>query len=934
MVISNIMETIFLLIFFFMNEISSTVYMNMTLTYIDDYIVSIYKMINKEYTYFYRRGGDTCGYTNTDCVNNKMKTILYNIGEAINVHIADSGGQVGYYAFNITINEYFIHVEHLKFWDCTDCKTNTFNYNYYSGKYHFYSSGGVSGVYYNAFFQVKKYSDLNYEGNDVNPNYYRLASRELYNITINNLNEEVNLINFNQLDIFYIDFNPDNLEVEYSNYYFRIFFEESEIYKLIGLDLADNNLNIELKNGDNFMTNDNKPLRFKLLKNIFDNNEIILKIKIMAYNSPKKLSNTHSVSNEAEYTFYIHQKEVPPITCNYFTYISFEQLYYANEERTKKEVIDDLNNIFDCLYDNSTHKIFGKNYNIKISPPNTLNFETATHIYFEQCENILKENYNGNLILVQIETFNEKNLTNDLIYQVYDEDKNLLNLSECENEYIDIYYSVKKDEELIRLKEQYDIFNISDTLYNDQCIPYSDGIKDLILNDRIKEIYLKYAICQQKGCNYRSFNLDTMLIDCECKVKNDFSGFDQDNYKFNKATNFKILRCHSIFFSFKDILFNLGFWVFLFLNIINLFMIILLIYKGLDESKNYIIIEMYKFGFLKENEINNILAENKSRKKSKRLRHPPKTCLSNMDINIYKKNIKNEKIGKNNIQSMTVDKLISSIENNNIDDNSADINIIKIRLNQNYFLYDSKNSGSVLNNYSFEEAKKYDNRVTCDIYYIFLLSKQLIYHAFKLNNPLEVSPVRICLLILVYSSYLFFNAFFYFDIKISQRYYSNKSIYIFGLTNNLDIILASIIVGYLFKLIFFNLSNSSNQFMNIFKGKENKMTRKKCYQISNKEKKMILRKMLDILKCLKIKLFFFFLFEFSFMLFFWYYVTLFCYIYNKTQYSWIVDGIYSICFTIIINFIISFILATIYKFSIKNKIKCLYYIMLFIYNYC
>ena len=93
--------------------------------------------------------------------------------------------------------------------------------------------------------------------------------------------------------------------------------------------------------------------------------------------------------------------------------------------------------------------------NIKIYPSNSFNFEFSTHINFEQCENILRNKSNGSFFLMQIETFNEENLINDIEYKIYDEENNEINLSECENEYNEIYYTVKQDEVFIALMEKY-----------------------------------------------------------------------------------------------------------------------------------------------------------------------------------------------------------------------------------------------------------------------------------------------------------------------------------------------------------------------------------------------------------------------------------------------------------------------------------------------
>ena len=40
-----------------------------------------------------------------------------------------------------------------------------------------------------------------------------------------------------------------------------------------------------------------------------------------------------------------------------------------------------------------------------------------------------------------------------------------------------------------------DIFNINDSFFNDICHPYSDSKNDIILEDRIIDIYQNYSLC-------------------------------------------------------------------------------------------------------------------------------------------------------------------------------------------------------------------------------------------------------------------------------------------------------------------------------------------------------------------------------------------------------------------------------------------------------
>ena len=269
-----------------------------------------------------------------------------------------------------------------------------------------------------------------------------------------------------------------------------------------------------------------------------------------------------------------------------------------------------------------------------------------------------------------------------------------------------------------------------------------------------------------------------------------------------------------------------------------------------------------------------------------------------------------------------------SKETNNI----FNFRIININLKKRN-KYIPQESKQILNNYSFEEAIKYDYRSICLIYYIILLSKQAIFHAFLFKSPLEIFPLRLILLIFIYSSDLALNAFFYLDDKISEKYQYAQNFFLFAFSNNITIIILSTLVGFLFMTLFTNLSNSSNDIRNLFREEEEKLMKNKKYNVSDKRKKEILLEIEKILKKFKIKIIILIIIEFSLMLFFWYYVTAFCHVYNKTQYSWLFDSFLSILSRTIFDFLIPLGLAKLYRIGVQSNIKCIYQIVLFLYAF-
>ena len=112
-----------------------------------------------------------------------------------------------------------------------------------------------------------------------------------------------------------------------------------------------------------------------------------------------------------------------------------------------------------------------------------------------------------------------------------------------------------------------DILNIEDDFFNDICFPYSDenSNSDMILNDRKKELYQNYSLCEE-GCEYVFFNIEKMSVNCSRKIKQDIEPIvKKGSFKSYIASpffnsNFGVIKCYMLFFSFNRKLKNVGFW--------------------------------------------------------------------------------------------------------------------------------------------------------------------------------------------------------------------------------------------------------------------------------------------------------------------------------------------------------------------------------------
>jgi hypothetical protein len=242
-----------------------------------------------------------------------------------------------------------------------------------------------------------------------------------------------------------------------------------------------------------------------------------------------------------------------------------------------------------------------------------------------------------------------------------------------------------------------------------------------------------------------------------------------------------------------------------------------------------------------------------------------------------------------------------------------------------------ESSNYTLKNYTFEEAIKQDYRPLLKIFFIFLLSKQTVFHTFLYRSPLEPFSLRLCLLIFIISSDLALNSFFYLDDIISKKYKYAKGLFLFTFSNNLTIVLLSTVIGFVFMALFKYLSNPENKIREIFTVEEEKIKKNKKYIVSEKRKMEILREVENVLKTYKIKVIIFAGIEFSLSLFFWYYVTAFCHVYSSTQASWIFDSFLSILSRIVIEFLFCLGLAKLYRVAVASNIQCIYNLVLFFY---
>ena len=678
-----------------------------------------------------------------------------------------------------------------------------------------------------------------------------------------------------------------------------------------------------------------------------------------------------------------------------------EEIIVAKEttNKTKEEII---NNIEDLMAD----KEIGKNYEIKgddfkliIKPTNSPPLPNTTHVEFDECEQILRKEYNiSNTSIItffQMELFNEDNkaLYNQIKYTTYDEQLKELDLSLCKDVNTQIHYAIKDDSNLdlasvSNFKNMgVDILDINDDFFTNLCYAFSDENNDMVLEDRIKHIFQNYSLCEE-GCSYNNLDITTRSISCDCKIQGNISTvtnplvFDSGKESSILDSNIGVSKCYNLVFSMNNKSSNVGFIVFCLLILAYIIIIIIQIKRGIKPVTNFLQTEMIKYGYLDKedpqffenknfkeikheisskidfknfklslnNENNPVIKENTAKKTYKIKRKKKKKKKSNSkSINLKEMNTLDEnnenneeeikdKITNNNLAMIkATSKKKNKIKKNDKDDNGVNeennFGIIKLKINSDIKKYYPKDSNQSLHNYTFDEATKYDRRNIFRVFYIYLLSKQIIFRTFLQKSPLELFPLRLTLFIFMLSCDLALNALFYFNDNISKKYHYASNLFFFTFTNNITIIIYSTLISYFILTLLSKLSNSSNAIRNVFRKEEEKIKSNKNHTTKEETNRAIFYEVENILKKFKIKIIILLVIETTLILFFWYFVTAFCHVYSSTQTSWLFDSFLSILSRLMLELIFGFLFAKLYNVAVASGIETFYKILICIYDF-
>ena len=320
----------------------------------------------------------------------------------------------------------------------------------------------------------------------------------------------------------------------------------------------------------------------------------------------------------------------------------------------------------------------------------------STYIDFSNCEKILRDK-NGldessilTVYQIEMDNPNEQSLINDVQYAVFDENKKKLDLSVCSNEQIDIYYQIdpsKINATKINYYSQLgiDVFDLDGGFFNDICYSYSDGDSDMVLDDRVSDIYENYSICED-NCEYNMLNLTDNLVSCKCSVKTELvpevkpPKLDTILRDTFTDSNLAVIKCYKLVFSFDNKLQNKGFIIFTVLVFLHIpFFIYYAIYNISSLSK-FISSEMIKFHYGCQNQEMNPPQKLKKNtiKNKKRSTDVIKLHKDTSECILGKNNLQEKSTSRIKMKSKTnlkKEKILSYLYNNNQNNlqNNSDI---------------------------------------------------------------------------------------------------------------------------------------------------------------------------------------------------------------------------------------------------------------------
>ena len=676
------------------------------------------------------------------------------------------------------------------------------------------------------------------------------------------------------------------------------------------------------------------------------------------------------------------------ITCSYnYTFINNKKICFSNSTilHLKKEIICVDNSSRVCLEEdidkilNDIEK-FGV---VQTNSGNTINmynseenmdklksiYKNLTIINLGECNKKLKNSYNLPfdtklyILGINYQVDADNSPINDYNFEVYLENgTQLKDLSVCNDteiyllSYVNNKSLIKFDKAVDFYKLGYDIYNISDIFYTDNCAPASDEGNDISLSDRMKYYYLNVSIYND-DCEYYDIDIENRRIIYKCYIGNNFSNIEYYDIESNESyidfflslINYKIILCYKLFFNFSNFYNNFGFYI-SFINLI-ICLILMIIFWINSPTKFRKIFNNNSPNLSKLKQFLNKKNTN-SKQKNKRLNYNNnkiikdyisypksrnylnfKNCKDNNNIFLRRISLDNLLKFKSNKKSI---KRCSNQEiNNNILINFTDVNEnndeikshesqdneneeLKIDFNFRHLININDNdiNNEEINNVPYTQALRVDKRDTFQIFISVIKYEIGFLKLYFYKNSYSHFSIDISIYLFELLLDLTMNCILYSDEVVSQKY-NNE-----GKLSKITTLTLSIISNIISSFIVYLISYLVD-YVEVIEAIIKNVKYMKDYHIN----------IIRFFKYIKVKLGFYYFFEFIINMFMTYYLFIFCTVYHETQGSILINYITGALISFITSVGIAIIISVLRSASIKYKNARLFNISKYLYEH-
>ena len=583
---------------------------------------------------------------------------------------------------------------------------------------------------------------------------------------------------------------------------------------------------------------------------------------------------------------------------------------------TNQKLIDFIRNmilnrtiIYSDIIDKNNNLLIKENNNIyEITTLDKLknNGNNISKINLDNCENKLKTIYNIDrnlsLILFKIDYYIEGLLIPFIGYELFHSLNNsLLDLNYCSNETSNITIPVEINEE-----EVYK-YDPNSEYYTDDCSPYTtNNGTDILLIDRQNEFIDNNMSLCENNCSFEKYDEKEKIVVCKCLIKKKqiilsevLNNTNILNNEFsNNSPNTVTMKCYYVLFTKEGIVNNIESYILIF--IITIFISLsILFYKC---GYQFLIDEMSEIILLKEGGKNNNYNIYDTKDEGEKNLGPKNNKQNKNKEKIItfkkRKKVKKKKKGVIKIKGKNNSSKIETKEFSNIG--------LKINFNNNPNLKSNEsNENSMnfidyeLNNFSYENALKYDKRTHIKYYFSLVKSKHPLIFIFILSDY-NSKIIKLSIFLLFFSIIYTTNTVFFNEDIIHQIYKEG----FYNIVNLLPQMTYSFIISHSLFLIIKHIFLSERNIIEIK---------------HEKDLKNVNDKMLDLKKCLAIKYVCFYVFGTIILIFVWYYLSTFGAVFQNSQKHLIKNIFVSLALSFIYPFIIN-LLPCIFRFlSLKDE---------------